>query len=215
MLIFRKKIGLLLKRILKKEITTATFNCIISGDGKENMFSVEIPMDKTVSNLKSLIKKTVKPRFNNVSITQMDLYKLNFPPSQLRGSEPNLVKLREPWKPIETFLSFEFRPFVKENIHLVVTPVHWKEVNCTVKYKHETRKFIWQITQDIGSLSHFKNKLSSVFTEISNIDYQSLKIKSEDVETYEVKNVEDDNDLYKIVLADNYRVNINVELTVL
>ncbi|CAG8630788.1 uncharacterized protein OCT59_002909 [Rhizophagus irregularis] len=179
------------------------------------MFSVEIPMDKTVSNLKSLIKKTVKPRFNNVSITQMDLYKLNFPPSQLRGSEPNLVKLREPWKPIETFLSFEFRPFVKENIHLVVTPVHWKEVNCTVKYKHETRKFIWQITQDIGSLSHFKNKLSSVFTEISNIDYQSLKIKSEDVETYEVKNVEDDNDLYKIVWADNYRVNINVELTVL
>ncbi|GES73349.1 hypothetical protein GLOIN_2v1696169 [Rhizophagus clarus] len=148
--------SLLRNRILKKDtIMSATFNCIISGDEKEKENS------------------------------KLDLYKLNFPLSQLRGFEPNLMKLREPWKPIETLLSFEFRPFVEKNIHLVVTPAHWMEVNFRF------------------------------FTDINDIEHQLLKIKIEDTSTHEVKDADNDYDLTKIVWTDNFRVYVNVELTVL
>ncbi|RIA80260.1 hypothetical protein C1645_839031 [Glomus cerebriforme] len=198
---------------LSTEMETIAFNCIISGDEKKNAFPVEVPKNGTVSNLKTRIKTIVEPRFDNISITEIDLYKLNYPPYQLKDSENDLEELKDPLQSIRMLQSYHFSPLNNKNIHLVVTPVHWKEIHCTVTHNFDMRRFKWQLTNDLVTLTNFKNKFSSVFTDINNIDHQSLKMQNSN--NNGITNIEKDSDLASIVWVNNYIVNVNLKLSII
>ena len=60
-----------------------SLNCFLLGDDPDRMFTVKVPKTKNVSILKSLIKKEKASRLKDVDASDLDLWKADFPISDL------------------------------------------------------------------------------------------------------------------------------------
>ena len=94
-------------------------NCFLLGDDFDRMFTVEIPKNKNVSILKSLIKKEKAPHLDHVAASDIDLGKVSIPIDDEVGERLENIDNLELLKP-HLSLSHVF-PHVEENhLHVVV-----------------------------------------------------------------------------------------------
>lgn len=77
-------------------MTTITLNCFLSGDDdpfdSDSTFQVEIDNTKHVTCLKEYIKDKIYPKFENVSITDIKLWKVNISQDNETTIKGNSVK---------------------------------------------------------------------------------------------------------------------------
>ena len=86
-----------------------SLNCFLVGDDFDRIFTVQIPKDKNVSILKSLIKKKKAPHLNHVDCSDIELRQVSFPIDDLKTELLNnfagYPKLSPPYKKLNTFFT--------------------------------------------------------------------------------------------------------------
>ena len=112
--------------------SVVTLNCFVHGDHPIHRgFTVAVQENCTISELKSLIKKTEKPRFDDVVPSSMDLWKLDIPLSELAQLDPDVdpCSLGEQLLPYSKVINV-FSAVTEERVHvLVVLPVSRSSVS--------------------------------------------------------------------------------------
>ena len=62
-----------------KNISTFRLNCLVYGETIERAFPVDIPVAKTVGDLKEMIKIKQQPKFDRFTANELDVWKVNIP----------------------------------------------------------------------------------------------------------------------------------------
>ena len=116
-----------------KNMSTFRLNCLVHGETNDRTFPVDIPTNKTIGDLKKMIKIEKSPDFDQLTADKLDLWKVNIPTHF--PENPILKVLNDnPMADIESALKgvktnplseigdFWQEPAPKYNIHVIVKP---------------------------------------------------------------------------------------------
>jgi hypothetical protein len=105
-------------------MSTIALNCVLSGDGPGQIFTVKIPSNKNVSILKDIIKE-LHNTFSNTVATDIRLFKVSLSEAELReqGGAPGKF---DPTQELSWPLDEISDHFPSPAEHLVHVVAHWK-----------------------------------------------------------------------------------------
>ncbi|KAF9318936.1 hypothetical protein BG006_003073 [Podila minutissima] len=95
--------------------------CLVDGEAPSNAFSIKIPSDGTVDDLKDLIKTKKSPRFDDVAPDELTLWRVSFlvTPSKRKESvflDPNTAKELDPMDDIFVV----FKDMIEKSVNVIV-----------------------------------------------------------------------------------------------
>jgi hypothetical protein len=70
-----------------------SLNCWFLGDDPDRMFTVEIPKNKNIYELKRLIKEKNPQHLNHIAVSDLDLWQVSFPVDDLCYNDPPIIGL--------------------------------------------------------------------------------------------------------------------------
>ena len=93
-------------------------NCLIVGDDRKKVFTVEVAKDKNVSILKDEIKKKKAPHLNHIAASDLELSRTSL---TVNDKLKEVVKTTpfQPLDPVEPLLSL-FQTLEERHLHVVV-----------------------------------------------------------------------------------------------
>ena len=95
-------------------------NCFLVGDDPNQIFTVEIPKNKNVSNLKSLIKKEKFPQFIHIVASNLKIWRVDLPiPDFLESLEKIKLDDTNSLSPVDV-LSEVFLAPDRKRVHVII-----------------------------------------------------------------------------------------------
>ncbi|PKY28202.1 hypothetical protein RhiirB3_390872 [Rhizophagus irregularis] len=150
------------------------------GDKLSKKFSVKIDKDKSIFELKRVIKAKNQNCFAGIDADRLKLWKVGIP---IKQQSPELtavsnfsVNIKEelggvelsPFDDISEHFDDDSKKPVKKNLHIIVQPLieDSKEVHCTASYGNRNNKitFQWTVTREMVTLAGLKKRLCEYFT---------------------------------------------------
>ena len=106
-------------------VDTITIVCLIYRDAFRHAFAVDIGADKLVSHLRDEIKEKNSPRFNDLAPSQLKLWKVSIPITDVDTMPEDLVLKNDKEKEVQELLSVKrigniFTGKPEEHIHVIV-----------------------------------------------------------------------------------------------
>lgn len=154
--------------------------CLVKGDKLSKKFSVKIDKDKSIFELKRVIKAKNQNCFAGIDADRLKLWKVEIP---IKQQSPELtavskfsVNIKEelggvellPFDDISEHFDDDSKKPVKKNLHIIVQPLieNSKEVHCTASYGNRNNKitFQWTVTREMVTLAGLKKRLCEYFT---------------------------------------------------
>lgn len=144
---------------------TISLNCLVLGDTRNHIFTIELAISANVGVLRKAIKKEKQPYFNNVDADELSLYRTSLPDDGELEGKLRSLNFDEPLQP--TSILAEIFPDlpVASHLHIVVQPPHEErndiltELNECCEDRCSTH-FIWTIDLDsFQTYDHIDEKL--------------------------------------------------------
>jgi hypothetical protein len=113
---------------------TLELNCLVLGDSRDNIFTVEIPRAKNVSALRKVIKEEKRPVLDHVPADALELWQVDFPVDDDEKLRQRLKNFKfDPEKKLKSTEKLA-QPFDKiaDGLHVLVVPPQTGEWNCLV-----------------------------------------------------------------------------------
>ncbi|KAI6010402.1 hypothetical protein BKA83DRAFT_509122 [Pisolithus microcarpus] len=145
--------------------STISLNCLVLGDTRNHIFTIELAISANVGVLRKAIKKEKQPYFNNVDADELSLYRTSLPDDGELEGKLRSLNFDEPLQP--TSILAEIFPDlpVASHLHIVVQPPH-EEQNDILTELNEccedrcSTHFIWTIDLDsFQTYHHIDEKL--------------------------------------------------------
>ncbi|CAB4398100.1 unnamed protein product [Rhizophagus irregularis] len=192
------------------KIEVVALNCIISGYPSDTYYPIEISVERNVGELKSMIKKRWKPLFSHIIFNELKLMAINISPNQVITCEENKCVMKNLDK-IKSVFANSIYNYNPDHLHVMISSNAWKEVHCkaiykkTVYEKHE-KQFQWKITHATVTLVKWKDKLRKYFSELHNIEKQSINLYRTHDGNTQGEFIRSDSMLERIMWGKFYRV---------
>jgi len=99
-------------------MSTLELNCLVLGDDRSHIFTIEIPDTKTVSALKKAIKDEKKPAFDHIPADTLILWNVSVRDDE--HLEENIKELDKALSPMDVLLEVFPTCPVQKHLHIVV-----------------------------------------------------------------------------------------------
>ncbi|KAH9046591.1 hypothetical protein EDB84DRAFT_1264903 [Lactarius hengduanensis] len=156
-------------------------NCLVLGEDPKRIFSVKIPVTKYVGLLKDAIKDKMRPTFDHIDASTLDLWKVSIPVDE--HLEANIsgmgLERTEPLLPVKKLSGVFSDKFEDEHLHIVIQPPASViqanepprlELNCLVLGEDRNNIFTVKIpsTKSVSILKDaIKDKMRPTFDHIA------------------------------------------------
>ncbi|KAI6016138.1 hypothetical protein BKA83DRAFT_4060637, partial [Pisolithus microcarpus] len=112
-------------------------NCLVVGDTRNHIFTVDLAGTQKVSHLKDAIKEKKKPYFDNVPADHLEIFRTSFPNDGELEDKLRNLNFNEPLQPT-SLLGNIFTDLPVENVHIAVRPVDDSKLSTSTIERHRT-----------------------------------------------------------------------------